>query len=59
MQASTQGIYFDGSIKKPREKVHSSTIQPVAYGKRLHGNHLQEREPVQSNSLKRVEIRSE
>lgn len=58
MQASTQSIHFDGPIKELREKVHGSTIQPVTDRKRLHGDSIQKRGTIQSNILKRVEVRS-
>ena len=40
---STQRIHFDGPVKDTREKVHGSTIQPVTYRKRLHGDSIQKR----------------
>ena len=41
------------------QKVHGSTIQPVVNRKRLHGDSIQKRGTIQSNILKRVEVRSE
>ena len=40
-------------------KIHGSTIQPVVNRKRLHGDSIQKRGTIQSNILKRVEVRSE
>ena len=50
---------LDSPIKDTRKKVHGSTIQPVADRKRLHGDSIQERGSIQSDSLKRTEVRSE